>query len=49
MATLAERYGSSASNYHGYPFRTKIHGTRLEGFSDHFPVYTVVGLSLSLE
>ncbi|MDG1054213.1 MAG: endonuclease/exonuclease/phosphatase family protein [Flavobacteriaceae bacterium] len=34
------------SNYHGYPFRTKIHGTRLEGFSDHFPVYTIVGLSL---
>ena len=34
------------SNYHGYPFRTKIHGTRLEGFSDYFPVYTIVGLSL---
>lgn len=26
-------------NYKGYPFRNHINGERLEGYSDHFPVY----------
>ena len=34
------------SNYHGYPFRTKVNGIRLEGYSDHFPVYAVIGSSI---
>lgn len=34
------------SNYHGYPFRTKVNGIRLEGYSDHFPVYAVIGSTI---
>ena len=33
-------------NYQGYPFRTTIHGTDLEGYSDHFPVYAIIGLTI---
>lgn len=33
-------------NYQGYPFRTKVHGTSLEGYSDHFPVYAIIGLTI---
>lgn len=29
--------------FQGYPFRTKINGNHLEGFSDHFPVYAIIG------
>jgi|GEM_PF-589170 len=29
--------------YQGYPFRTVIRGNTLEGYSDHFPVYTILG------
>ena len=29
--------------YKGYPFRNEIQGTQLEGYSDHFPVYVVLG------
>lgn len=34
------------SNYNAYPFRTKVNGKRLEGYSDHFPVYAIIGLSI---
>ena len=30
--------------YQGYPFRTKVNGDHLEGYSDHFPVYAIIGL-----
>ena len=30
--------------YQGYPFRTKVNGDHLEGYSDHFPVYEIIGL-----
>ena len=29
--------------YQGYPFRTQTKGNTLEGYSDHFPVYTILG------
>lgn len=29
--------------YQGYPFRTHSDGNTLEGYSDHFPVYTLIG------
>lgn len=29
--------------YKGYPFRSEIHGDQLEGYSDHFPIYGVMG------
>jgi len=32
------------SNYQGYPYRTRILVNRLQGYSDHFPVYAVIGL-----
>lgn len=28
--------------YQGYPFRTDINGPKLRGYSDHFPVYTLI-------
>jgi predicted extracellular nuclease len=34
------------SNYQAYPFRTRVTGKRLEGYSDHFPVYAIIGLTL---
>ncbi|MDA7694021.1 endonuclease/exonuclease/phosphatase family protein [Flavobacteriaceae bacterium] len=29
--------------YKGYPYRNTIQGTQLKGYSDHFPVYIVLG------
>jgi len=29
--------------YKGYPFRNEIQGSQLKGYSDHFPVYVVLG------
>ena len=29
--------------YQGYPFRTHSDGNTLEGYSDHFPVYALIG------
>ena len=29
--------------YKGYPFRTKVEGEQLLGYSDHFPVYILLG------
>ncbi len=34
------------SNYQGYPFRTRSHGNLLDGYSDHFPVYAIIGLTI---
>ena len=34
------------SNYQAYPFRTRIIGKHLEGYSDHFPVYAIIGLTI---
>ena len=31
--------------YQGYPFRTKVNGNHLEGYSDHFPVYAIIGVT----
>ena len=31
--------------YQGYPFRTKVNGDYLEGYSDHFPVYAIIGIA----
>ena len=31
--------------FQGYPFRTKVNGNFLEGFSDHFPVYAIIGVN----
>ncbi len=30
--------------YQGYPFRTSSRGNSLEGYSDHFPVYSIIGV-----
>ena len=30
--------------YKNYPYRTRIKGNHLEGFSDHFPIYSLIGL-----
>ncbi|OUU21182.1 MAG: hypothetical protein CBC08_03870 [Flavobacteriaceae bacterium TMED48] len=29
--------------YLGYPYRNHVKGTKLYGYSDHFPVYIIVG------
>jgi hypothetical protein len=29
--------------YLGYPYRNHVKGTKLYGYSDHFPVYLIVG------
>ena len=29
--------------YKGYPFRNEIQSSQLKGFSDHFPIYVVLG------
>ena len=34
---------NKSGKYKGYPFRMEIKGGSLEGYSDHFPVYAIIG------
>lgn len=34
---------NKTGKYKGYPFRTEIQGGQLYGYSDHFPVYALLG------
>ena len=42
-AVATERF--LVGKYQGYPFRIKVNGNYLEGFSDHFPVYAIIGVN----
>lgn len=34
---------NKTGRYKGYPYRSEVHGEFLYGFSDHFPVYVLMG------
>ena len=34
---------NKTARYKGYPYRSEVHGEFLYGFSDHFPVYVLMG------